>query len=241
MPETACRIGQLDVLGNPLASGRWRRQYLVMGRTTPRWSISWSEPRRRFSKGPCPPKTRMGELARQALAMPVTPSVTPGPAVMAATPMLSRVAARPRVGRVHGGLLVAHVDDVDAFVEAAVVERHDVPARQREDHLHARFLQCLRRQLSAVKRHRVCLRRESRSRFQFQSRSALVRSWVRARRRRVSRGRGAARANSMTGGAGAVNEGSRRTPRARLARGEPGPLECVPTGSGLRRGCSEPL
>jgi hypothetical protein len=28
----------------------------------------------------------MGELARQALATPVTPSVTPGPAVMAATP-----------------------------------------------------------------------------------------------------------------------------------------------------------
>ena len=51
------------------------------------WSISWSEPRRRFENGPWPPNTRIGELARQAFAMPVTPSVTPGPAVIAATPI----------------------------------------------------------------------------------------------------------------------------------------------------------
>jgi hypothetical protein len=61
---------------------------LVIGRITPMWSISWSEPRRRLAKGPWPPKTRIGEFARQALATPVTPSVTPGPAVMAATPIL---------------------------------------------------------------------------------------------------------------------------------------------------------
>ena len=51
------------------------------------WSISWSEPRRRFENGPCPPITRMGLFARQAFAMPVTPSVTPGPAVTTAQPI----------------------------------------------------------------------------------------------------------------------------------------------------------
>ena len=50
-------------------------------------SPPWREPRRRLLKGPCPPITRIGEFARQAFATPVTPSVTPGPAVIAATPI----------------------------------------------------------------------------------------------------------------------------------------------------------
>ena len=41
--------------------------------------------------------------------------------------------ARPAVGRVRRGLLVAHVDDADALVEAAVVDRHHVPAAEGED------------------------------------------------------------------------------------------------------------
>ena len=92
-------------------------------------------------------------MARHALAMPVTPSVTPGPAVIAATPMLCGLQRAQAVGRVHGRLLVAHVDDLDALVDAAVVEGHDVPARQGEDDLDAGLLEGLRRELSAVEGH----------------------------------------------------------------------------------------
>ena len=44
---------------------------------------------------------------------------------------------RVRVGGVGGRLLVAEVDDPDAFGEAAVVDRQDVPAAQREHVAHA--------------------------------------------------------------------------------------------------------
>ena len=64
-----------------------------------------------------------------------------------------RLAARPGIRGVDGGLLVAHVDDLDALVEAAVVEGHDVAARKREDDLDAGLLESLRRELSAVQRH----------------------------------------------------------------------------------------
>ena len=58
---------------------------------------------------------------------------------------LSGVAARPSVGGVRRGLLVANVDDPDALVEAAVVERHDVPARQCKEHLDTGLLEGARR------------------------------------------------------------------------------------------------
>jgi len=60
---------------------------LLIGLTIETWSISWSEPRRRLLNGAWPPITSTGLLARQALAMPVTPSVTPGPAVSTAHPI----------------------------------------------------------------------------------------------------------------------------------------------------------
>ena len=53
----------------------------------------------------------------------------------------------------HGRLFVPHVDDADAFVDAAVVERHDVTARKSKDNLDPGILQCLGRKLSAVKGH----------------------------------------------------------------------------------------
>jgi hypothetical protein len=48
-------------------------------------------------------------------------------------------AGQPRVGvsRVRGGLLVAHVDDADAFLQAGVVDGEDVPAAEREEVAHA--------------------------------------------------------------------------------------------------------
>ena len=51
------------------------------------------------------------------------------------------------------GLLVTHVDDPDALVDAAVVEGHDVAAGKSEDDLDAGLLKSLRRQLSAMQRH----------------------------------------------------------------------------------------
>src|SRR5690606_25190847 len=66
---------------------------------------------------------------------------------------LAGVAARPGVGRVDGGLLVAHVHDPDAFVDAPVVERHDVAAGQGEHHLDARVLERARQDLAAVDGH----------------------------------------------------------------------------------------
>ncbi len=65
----------------------------------------------------------------------------------------ARVAARPGVGRVDGRLLVAHVDDLDALVDAAVVEGHDVAAAEREDTLDAGLLERLGRELPAVDGH----------------------------------------------------------------------------------------
>ena len=49
-------------------------------------------------------------------------------------------------------LLVAHIDDLDAFVDATVVERHDVAAREREDDFDAGLLEGLGSELSTVKR-----------------------------------------------------------------------------------------
>jgi hypothetical protein len=66
---------------------------------------------------------------------------------------LARVAARPGVRRVDRRLLVAHVDDLDALVDAAIVERHDVTAGEREDALDAGFLERLGCELSTVEGH----------------------------------------------------------------------------------------
>ena len=53
------------------------------------------------------------------------------------------------VGRMRGDLLVVHVDDADAFVDAAVVDVDDVPATQREDRVDPLVLQGLRDEMSA--------------------------------------------------------------------------------------------
>ena len=59
------------------------------------------------------------------------PLVTPGPAVSARDARLAR-GLRPALGGERGRLLVAHVDDVDALLAAAVVDREEVAARERE-------------------------------------------------------------------------------------------------------------
>ena len=67
------------------------------------------------------------------------------------------VARQPRVGvaRVRRRLLVAHVHHLDALGDAAVVDRQDVPAAEREDVADARLLERPRHQVPAVQiRHR---------------------------------------------------------------------------------------
>jgi hypothetical protein len=67
---------------------------------------------------------------------------------------------RPTVGGVAGGLLVAHVDDADAHVEAAVVDVLDVPSAEGEEVRHALDLEGARYEVTAgfhrhVRRFRV--------------------------------------------------------------------------------------
>ncbi len=59
-----------------------------MGRKSWGWSISWSPPFNSWRTKWRPPSSRTGEPENHALAIPVTASVTPGPAVTAATPSL---------------------------------------------------------------------------------------------------------------------------------------------------------
>ena len=51
--------------------------------------MSWKK------RGACPPITTIGMLARQAVATPVTASVSPGPAVTIATPGCPVTRAQP--------------------------------------------------------------------------------------------------------------------------------------------------
>src|SRR5206468_8165989 len=58
--------------------------------------------------------------------------------------------ASPAVRAVYGGLLVPEVDDLDAEVDAPVVDRCDVSAREREQVPHPLVLQRLRDKVTAV-------------------------------------------------------------------------------------------
>src|SRR5665213_348086 len=57
-----------------------------------------------------------------------------------------------RLGGVAGGLLMAVVDDVDSLLDAAVVEREEVPATEREQVAHAQSAEGLRREPAGVER-----------------------------------------------------------------------------------------
>ena len=54
----------------------------------------------------------------------------------------------------NGCLLVTNINDLDALIDAAIVERHDVAAGKRKDHFDAGALECARGKLSTVNRHR---------------------------------------------------------------------------------------
>ena len=74
-------------------SGIWRvsatvHEPFVIGRSSATCSVSCRAPRPRRPSGAAPPISSSGLRAEKALATPVTASVTPGPAVTTATPML---------------------------------------------------------------------------------------------------------------------------------------------------------
>ncbi len=56
----------------------------------------------------------------------------------------------PALGGMHRDLLVACIHHADALTHAAIVDRRDVAATQRKDDLHARLLEHLRDNQSAV-------------------------------------------------------------------------------------------
>ena len=122
---------------------------LVSGRTNGTWSISWSEPWPQRIAGARPPSTTIGELFCCAEPSALMPFVTPGPAVSAATPGSRVTFAHPSAAKA-ARLLVAGVDDVDALLAAAVVDREQVAAREREQLAHAVGLEALGDQPAAV-------------------------------------------------------------------------------------------
>ena len=56
---------------------------------------------------------------------------------------------RIAVGRVRGDLFVAHVNDANTLIDAAVIDIDDVPAAQREDRVDTLVLQRLGDQVAA--------------------------------------------------------------------------------------------
>jgi hypothetical protein len=63
---------------------------------------------------------------------------------------LARVQSGPGVGGMHGRLFMAHIHDLDAFVQAAVVDGHHMASRECENDLDARLFERLGCQLSSV-------------------------------------------------------------------------------------------
>ena len=66
---------------------------------------------------------------------------------------LAGITARPGIGRMNRRLFVAHIDDLDSFVDASVIDRHDMAAGEREDDFNAGLLEGLGRKFSTVKGH----------------------------------------------------------------------------------------
>ena len=104
---------------------------LTSGATNGTWSISCSEPCPQRNAGARPPSTSIGEWFSRADAIALIPLVTPGPGGQRADAERARH-LRPPLGGERGRLLVADVDDLDPLRPAAVVDREQVAARQRE-------------------------------------------------------------------------------------------------------------
>ena len=66
---------------------------------------------------------------------------------------LARVATRPGVRGVDCSLLMTDVDDLDALIDAAVVDRHDMAAGEREEGFDASLFESASRELATVNGH----------------------------------------------------------------------------------------
>ena len=123
---------------------------LVSGRMKGTWSSSCSEPWPQRIAGARPPSTSIGEPFCCAEAIALMPLVTPGPGGERRHARLAGDLG-PALGGERGGRLVAHVDEVDALLAAAVEDREQMAARQREELGDAVRLQALGHQPAAVK------------------------------------------------------------------------------------------
>ena len=122
---------------------------LTSGRTNGTWSISCSDPWPQRIAGARPPSTSIGEWFCCAEPSALMPFVTPGPGGERAHARLARD-LRPALGGERGGRLVAHVDELDALLAAAVVDREQVAAGEREQRRDAVRLQAAGDQAPAV-------------------------------------------------------------------------------------------
>ena len=99
--------------------------------TSGTWSSSCSEPWPHRACGARPPTTNIGVPFIHTLVIALTPLVTPGPAVSAATPTRRVTLAQPSAANA-ARLLVTGVDEPHPFLHAPVVERPEVAAVERE-------------------------------------------------------------------------------------------------------------
>ena len=121
---------------------------LVIGDMMSTCGKSCSEPILCWLSAPCPPIIKKRALGAKRIG-------DAGHRVGRARPRGRHHAAdlaalaRVTVGRVRRDLLMAHVDDFDAFVDAAVVDIDDMTAAERPDHLDAFILERLGDQMPA--------------------------------------------------------------------------------------------
>jgi hypothetical protein len=110
--------------------------------TRSRWFMSWREPRSVRRAGPAPPMHTIGDARALGVGEGGHHVGDARARGDGAHPGLARH-ARPAVGGVARGLLVAHVHHADAHVEAAVVDVLDVAAAEGEEVRHALALELL--------------------------------------------------------------------------------------------------
>ena len=123
--------------------------HFVMGRISATWSMSWSEPMSQSSLGPGAADDDHGDAGALRVGHGRDDVGDAGPGGDGAHARLARD-ARPAVGGVAGGLLVADVDDADPLVEAAVVDGLDVASAEGEEVRRAVPLERLGDQAPAV-------------------------------------------------------------------------------------------
>ena len=139
-PEVAMRIA--SPMSRPsVAVALAVHDALVTGAAMSAWRISWKPPRPSSQVAAWPDSSTIGDSAPSAVNSAPTALAWPGPPVTSAMPGFAGEAA-VRVGHVHGGRLVAHVDEIEAGIERGVEDRHDVIAGQRE---HAPAAEALQR------------------------------------------------------------------------------------------------